>query len=220
MAIILCIVTIPTNAQRNKEDGVAVVFRGGIDLTLMSGFKYNDYSTKLHPEVSFMGGVSVNWNLAEKWRMFTGIDYISKAVSLEMPKTEVSRNIPYYKPKYLQLPLHLGYQIKAYEIANVYFHLGPYIAYGVGGEITWEERQGKKRTNFFTENKFDKLDYGLGAGVYIDYKSLAINLGYDHGLKNITASDFKFPDKPDLNADGISIKNRCIYFTIGYKGVF
>ena len=78
---------------------------------------------------------------------------------------------------------------------------GLYVAYGIGGKA----KGNGKSENLFGNDKFKRLDYGVGGSVGLELGKFVITGGYDFGLNNI--SDTK----------GIKVKNRNAYMTLGYK---
>jgi len=193
--------------------------KAGANLTTMSGFGHNGYSDKTKPEIEFTAGFTADLAITRHWTILTALEYVPKGLSLDRYSSEYSTTIPYYKAKYLQLPIHVGYKIKSSDDSNVIFHIGPYFAYGIGGDIQWKDSNNKigRKAKFFEKDQFNRFDCGLGIGVNVDTKNFAFNVGYDHGLIDITKSSFEFPDTSNIDAEGISVKTRCLYLTIGYK---
>lgn len=205
------------NAQDDKFFTFGVKIGG--NLSFFSGFTHNNYAEKVKPQTGFIAGITGDFAVSRHFTILTALEYVPKNANFKMKYAEISTTIPYYKSKYLQLPIHLGYKLKTSDDSNVIFHLGPYFAYGVNGEITWKDKntQMPSIADFFSENTFDRFDYGLGIGINIDTKNFALNVGYDLGLKNITGSNMHFPDKDYIDAKDASIKTRSIYITLGYK---
>lgn len=203
-----------------QEDKFCVIgIKAGINLSYMSGFKHNDYAQKIKSEVGFTGGITIDLSVAPHWAILSAIEYVPKNVNFEMNTTEISTIIPSYKSKYLQVPIHAGYKLKTAEDSKIIFHLGPYFAYGLNGDIEWQDRntQLSKIVDFFHKDLFHRFDYGLGLGINVDTKNFALNVGYDHGLRSINKSTFYFPDKDYIDTDDLSIQTRNFYITLGYK---
>lgn len=219
MLIMSSILFMSLNSLKAQEDKFFVFgLKAGIDVASMSGFKgYNNISGS-SAHLSFIGGITLDFNIATKWAILSGLEYTTKGVDLTHSSTESKQIVPDYRANYLQLPIHAGYKLKTSDDSNVIFHGGPYLAYGVGGHVEWRsEISTSNHVDIFRNDLMQRFDYGLGIGITIDTKNFAFNLGYDHGLKNIIRSDFKFPDRPTANSDGLSIKNRAIHLTFGWK---
>lgn len=202
------------------QDNRKVVFgiKAGMDVSTFSGFKHNDYAKSTSAKIGFTGGITVDVNLPHNLIILSGLEYVQKGMNLETTDAILITK-PYYKAQYIQLPIHLGYKIKTEEKSNLIFHLGPYFAYGVGGEIKWRDKNFKmdSKMDFFDKDLFNRFDYGLGIGVNIDTKNFALNIGYDYGLSNIAKSSFYFPDRTNIDAKGISVHTRNLHITLGYK---
>lgn len=193
--------------------------KAGFNFTTLSGINHNNYPGKTKMEVEFTGGITTDFSISRQWSILSGLEYMSKDADTKMESGELTATIPYYNSKYLQLPIHAGYKLWINGDSKVVFHAGPYFAYGIGGEIKWKDKDSQlyRYIDFFDEKLFNRFDFGIGIGATIDTKNFAFNVGYDHGLKNITKSSFYFPDRTDIDTEGISIHTRAIHVTIGWK---
>lgn len=116
---------------------------------------------------------------------------------------------------YLEFPLDAKVLIDKGKM-KFFGVLGPYIGLGLWGKTKSNYLfRGEPRTenkiinwgsNSVTDN-YNKFDFGLNAGVGIEYKSFQIGLGYSLGLLNIS---------PNSNA-GQEINNKTINIYLAYK---
>ncbi|MBF03609.1 MAG: hypothetical protein CMP76_09965 [Flavobacterium sp.] len=87
-----------------------------------------------------------------------------------------------FKLNYIELPILLKLNIT--DSFNV--HAGPYLAYLVNAQVTNETDSG---TFDFEDNydndDFNKFDYGLSAGVGLDFESIGIGVRYNYGLQTV-----------------------------------
>lgn len=193
--------------------------KGGVNLSNFSGASAKGMDAR----VSFNVGLTVDYALTQDLYLLTGLEYIVKGAKDE---GTMSVEDPTYgkisftgtendSPTYLQVPIHLGYKLVVTDAAKIVFRAGPYIAYGIGGEV---EVEGKAVINdvtvdidggydFFEEGRAKRFDFGLGLGVGAEFGKIGVGLGYDLGLINIADTDL---------IDG-NIKNMNAYLTVGYK---
>jgi len=126
-----------------------------------------------------------------------GLEFIQKR-SKEDPSTLTFN--------YIEIPLYALYK---YDLSkgNIFGGLGPYFAYGIGGNIKTTYMGQTTKFGIFDKNSgFKRFDAGIGltAG-YTMTNSFSLGLGYDLGLANINSGNF-----------GDKSKNRCISFDIAY----
>jgi len=94
---------------------------------------------------------------------------------------------------YLQIPVNVQYRFNIAEETNLLFQAGPYAGFGLFGRqthirngITQDLDSKLKKITFGTDNDVQKLmDYGIGAGVGIEFVRFQFMLGYDFGLAKI-----------------------------------
>ena len=131
-------------------------------------------------------------------RFMGGIEFASKRSGDDGTTTTLN---------YLQVPLYVLYQTQLPKAGNVFGGLGPYFAYGIGGNTTSTfNNQPSSVKSFDSTTGFKRFDAGLGltAGYEIP-NSFSFRLAYDFGLANI-----------DRNSFGDKAQNRGISLNIGY----
>ena len=95
---------------------------------------------------------------------------------------------------YLQVPVYAQYRLNIAEETNLLFQAGPYAEFGLFGRQSFN-RKGKsqdlsdsqKKITFGSGNDIhDAFNYGIGAGVGIEFYRFQLMATYDFGLNNPT----------------------------------
>jgi hypothetical protein len=98
---------------------------------------------------------------------------------------------------YIEVPMLLKLNVTK----NINIHVGPYFAYLIDVQVTYETDGGT--FNFednFNNDYFNKFDFGLSAGFGFDFNVIGIGARYNYGLstvgkeKSIGGSTYTFPD--------------------------
>lgn len=172
--------------------------KGGLNLSNLSG---DVEDNKVKP--GFHIGVGADYNFAPNMAIQSALLYSAKGAKADLEGIDITLNA-----NYLQLPVHFAYKIDAAPGTKVVLHAGPYIAYGVGGEI-----KGKESGVTVAIDTFDgdiglmkRLDAGLGLGVSTEFVPILLDLGWDMGLINVAR-----------DSGNESVKNQNAYLTIGYR---
>lgn len=172
--------------------------KGGLNLSNLSG---DVEDNKVKP--GFHIGVGADYNFAPNMAIQSALLYSAKGAKADLEGIDITLNA-----NYLQLPVHFAYKIDAAPGTKVVLHAGPYIAYGVGGEI-----KGKESGVTVAIDTFDgdiglmkRLDAGLGLGVSTEFAPILLDLGWDMGLINVAR-----------DSGNESVKNQNAYLTKGYR---
>lgn len=172
--------------------------KGGLNLSNLSG---DVEDNKVKP--GFHIGVGADYNFAPNMAIQSALLYSAKGAKADLEGIDITLNA-----NYLQLPVHFAYKIDAAPGTKVVLHAGPYIAYGVGGEI-----KGKESGVTVAIDTFDgdiglmkRLDAGLGLGVSTEFVPILLDLGWDMGLINVAR-----------DSGNESVKNQNAYLTKGYR---
>ena len=172
--------------------------KGGLNLSNLSG---DVEDNKVKP--GFHIGVGADYNFAPNMAIQSALLYSAKGAKADLEGIDITLNA-----NYLQLPVHFAYKIDAAPGTKVVLHAGPYIAYGVGGEI-----KGKESGVTVAIDTFDgdiglmkRLDAGLGLGVSTEFGPILLDLGWDMGLINVAR------DSGDE-----SVRNQNAYLSVGYR---
>ncbi|WP_108821487.1 porin family protein [Dysgonomonas sp. Marseille-P4361] len=206
------LIGVVANAQ---EKPLTFGVKAGVNLSNYSGKGIEGSDAK----IGFNVGVTVDYALNQDVFLLSGLEFTTKGAKLRFVEAYGSVAVDAtltMNPKYLQLPLHIGYKLYVSEGMKLNLHLGPYIAYDIGGkgkakieEISScfdSDATGIEEGYLsFSEKRMKKFDFGLGLGVGAEFGKIGVGLGYDLGLINISK---------DNNA---KIRNMNAYLTVGYK---
>lgn len=200
-----------------SAQSASVIVKGGLNMSNFYGDNLNDKNAK----PGYHAGVGLDLEFITNISLQTGLYFTSKGA-------EYTANIPAgvgeveysATANYIQLPVHLAYKMDITSSSKLFFHAGPYLAYGVGGKRTIEtdysdnpdDILGKQEIDTFDKDYgYKRLDYGVGIGVGLEYGVLFVDLGWDMGLKNIARKIASIEVyKPNT-------KNQSAYLSIGYK---
>lgn len=125
---------------------------------------------------------------------------------LEGVKMKAVTNMYYLNiPVALKITENLGFGFKVYGLA------GPYLGFGLFGKNTYEALGVKTKEDIKwgsgENDDFRTIDYGLTFGGGLEVNSIQFEISYDLGLANIAADQ----------SNDLSIKNKVLRFTIGYR---
>lgn len=87
---------------------------------------------------------------------------------------------------YIQLPL-----LASLTLGPISIQAGPYASYLISANIKNLEIDNAINptlVNNFDENNFNRLDYGLAAGIAFDVRGFQLGARYNHGLREITGN--------------------------------
>lgn len=163
---------------------------------IKAGVNYSDFSGDVKGTkrvFKYQFGVTVDYELVGNMYFQSGLEFLTKGSKIKSSNAK-------YNPMYLQVPLHLAYKYEIAPATKLVVSVGPYLAYGIGGKM----KTGTK-TDFFGKDKFKRFDFGLGAGLGLEFGKIVVIGGYDFGLTNI--SDVK----------GTKVRNGNAYLTLGYR---
>ena len=157
---------------------------------------------------SFLGGLQYERNavFGDDFGLYGGLEYSAKGVKDFM---FLDGHMDNYNLNYLQLNLGAKYSKEIWGIDG-FGEVGPYLAYGIGGESEWGIF-GYKCDSFgdFDFGKclgFKKFDFGFRIAVGAEFSGFRIMAGYQQGLINVA-------DKK-LISNGY--KNYGFYAAVGY----
>jgi hypothetical protein len=100
-----------------------------------------------------------------------------------------------YNPYYIEVPIHIGYKLALNDRFSFLGNIGPYLGYGIMGNVVEVNEGVTYRSDVFSEYYFtSRFDYGLGIRIGVEMmKKIQVTAGYDLGLdqienKNLTLS--------------------------------
>lgn len=141
-------------------------------------------------------GVTADLALSENLYVITGLELQTKGTKSEpkgLPETK-------YNPMYLQLPVHAAYKLNIGPGTRFVMEAGPYVAYGISGKI----KEDGEKINIFGDHRFKRFDFGVGAGIGLEFNKIVVKGGYDFGLVDI------------CKVNGVKARNQNAYLTLGY----
>lgn len=167
------------NAQDNKNSEVGI--KGGLNF---SNF-YSDEVDDQNMRTSFHAGMYFKAALNHFLAIQAEILYSRKGSTTKYDNFitgdgEFSHNLDY-----LELPI-LGV-INVTE--NINFHAGPYFAYLLNADIQNEsENSDFNYVEDLDEEDFERLDFGIAAGVGFEFETVRFGVRYDYGLTEVGKS--------------------------------
>lgn len=183
-----------------------------------AGVNFADYSgdmTDNSMKIGYRVGVTVDYRISRYFCLFSGVEISTKGTR---EKTKVGSLIPeeidnphkvkrIWNPLYLQIPLHVGYILKASDDMNFLVHVGPFVSYGIGGKVTTkiDGETIDKVDAFGSDGLLKRWDVGLGIGTGFEFRGIGVNFGYDLGFL-----------KAGKDAN-ISLRNNTAHITFGYR---
>ena len=188
--------------------------------------------------------------LARAWSLQTGLQLLNRKSSIDEDALETRQyegeTVLLYETKkskmsavYLQLPVKIATYLPLNTDCGLQISAGPYIAYGIGGNIDGEMKRdphwsgdsfvpeeirnlavhrGFHLETFNRDSGLKRLDIGLSAGVDFKYKCLFAGIGAEYGLlpidKEFPKDLFKYSFQEDQTL--VSPHNIGIEFHVGF----
>lgn len=162
--------------------------RGGIAFSK----QYNTqkyYTMDLNHRLGFHLGVEVDWNVCRSLSANLGLKIIQKGFKRDLSNERISLKVN-NNATYLEIPVIASYRIALSDAAQFQLNVGPYFAYGLGGnyivDFSDADDNVKDKTNSF--DKYDglrKFDFGLGYGCAITLSHLYFGVNYEHSLTKL-----------------------------------
>lgn len=216
--ILTVIITLNSRAQ--------VYIQGGLNLANIT--KTNNGQTEKNNILpSFNAGIMGRFGLSNEFDLESGLIFTGHGSKAE---TYFNGGNDYVKsrfnPFYLQVPLNAVLKIPMDKESGIFFHAGPYIAMGIGGNSRQESKIGPLMSSSTESIKFsnddpftsqqddaayDKLkrfDFGLNFGAGIEFKHLILKVNYGLGLSKINSTESN-------NTENDKNKYRTLSFSVG-----
>ena len=175
IALALCVVSASAQDDKNNQ----LVIYAGPQLSTASN------TGGVTGKFSYLGGFQYERNslFGEGFGLYGGLEYTAKGTK---DFTFVDNHKDDYNLNYLQLNLGVKYAREIWGIDG-FGEIGPYVAYGIGGESK-QGYTGYKGDSFgdFGDNfGFKKLDFGFRIAIGADFSGFRVMAGYQQGLINI-----------------------------------
>ncbi len=168
-------------------------------------------------------GVGVEFPLARAWSLQTGLQLLNRKSSIDEDVLETRQyegeTVLLYETKkskmsavYLQLPVKMATYLPLNTDCGLQISAGPYIAYGIGGNIDGEMKRdphwsgdsfvpeeirnlavhrGFHLETFNRDSGLKRLDIGLSVGVDFKYKSFFVGGAVEYGLLPVSKEFLK-----------------------------
>ena len=200
VAIMVVLFSAPSFAQYSSggfslsESSVYYGLRLGMNFSTISG-DYFDLGTRIGMN---LGGV-VGIRVSDSTPVFleSGLYYASRGAK-EGKSTVSTHN--------LEIPLLIKYGIQATDEIAVLPYIGPYFAFGLGGNYKYEIGN----SEFKKDGTYDfmkRFDMGFKVGCGAEYNKLYLELGYQFGVMNLL--------KEEVNPADESARNGSLYVNFG-----
>lgn len=174
--------------------------KAGANMSNLYGKEITDNNLK----IGFHVGLTADIELMPSSVIQTGLLFTTKGFKYETTALKYVDNL-----MYVQLPVHYAYKVDVTPGTRVVLHAGPYAAYGVGGKRSLKvgDFQSESSDKIFGDGalQYKPFDAGLGFGVGAEFGSLAVDLGWDMGMVNLT------------NVSDATVKNQNAYLSVGLK---
>ena len=174
-----------SNAQESSTTGARFGVKGGVNFTNL----YVDDVDDTNMLTSFNAGVFVELPITQGVAIVPELNYSRKGSEVQntiLTETYKSK----FKLSYLEMPVLLKLNL----VPNFNLHAGPYVAYLLNAKTDVVDENGDRVESFeYDTDDFNKLDFGLSAGLGFDFNNFGIGARYNYGLSEI--------DK-DNNANG------------------
>ncbi len=130
--------------------------------------------------------------------------YIAPGVAYTMKgaKDDAARS----RLHYLQVPINAGFRASFAQDMTVSLEVGPYLAYGLAGNITHKNSDLSVDT-FGDKGPLKRFDMGLGIAAALGYQRYYFQVGYDHGILNVAQNGSSYN----------SIRNYDFYVGVGVR---
>jgi hypothetical protein len=183
------------NAQeRIATSGSSTKFgiKGGVNFSNL----YTEDVTDENVLTGFHLGAFVELPLTAAISLQPEVAYSTKGAENEYDNATASGRVK-FRLNYIEVPVLLKFNIT--NRFNI--HAGPYVAFLVDSKITDEDNDGSVNfENEVDEDNLNNVDFGLAAGLGIDFGNLGIGARYNYGLTTVgkeqsfLGTTYTFPD--------------------------
>lgn len=182
----------------------------------------DDIDKKVKP--CFHVGLTAEYAFSETAYLQTGVGYVTKGAVIKDTENIANGSLQWtqkFSMQYIQVPVMFAYKLMMVSDVQIYFHGGPYFAYGIGGKSTYETKEksladvakGKEKQDSFSKDGLKKFDYGIKFGAGLEFEKFVVGLDFEYGLANI--SQKKSGLSPLL--EGKNFRNKGVSLSVGYK---
>ena len=188
------------------SQNVSLGAKGGLNLSNMI---VKDDDETLSDDFKMLAGFHiypyVEFSFSDLFALDAGLNFQSRGYSIIEDNFKLR-----FTSLYLDIPINAKFNFDLGSL-KLFCNIGPYVAFGVGGNIYTETTIGSYTTS--AKRKIDwgddlkSTDYGLNFGVGIDINNFIFGLNYGWGIANLST----------LNNDESRVNNYVLSISIGYK---
>lgn len=178
------------------------------------------YPDNFHMRSGFQAGLIADCPLNDTWAIQPGVRFTNQGFTDKYTSSgKATRRFSLY---YLQVPLYVQYRLNIAEETNLLFQAGPYAGFGLFGRQRYSLK-GKSRDltddqkkitfgNGTSEDIHNSFDYGVSAGVGVEFFNFQFVVAYDYGLYKATF------DKPQAGSGAyhVDMQNHNLSITLAY----
>ncbi len=144
-------------------------------------------------------GVGIEKAFSPNWSLMPSLEFALKGYDIS-DEEGYSETADMY---YLQIPVLAAYRMNLNDSWNLVLKAGPYIGYGLFGDISAEDTEVGYSAEEDVFDYAERLDIGLDFGIDFEHHRYVFGAEYEFGLTS-------------LSKEG-DIKNSAFYVTVGYK---
>jgi len=204
-------------AQDGAVGKTSFAVLGGVNFQNLNGEDNSGNKLENDLIVGYHFGVNAQIPVAPEFYFQPGLQFSTKGA-----ENTVSVLTTTYKLSYIELPLNFVYKAL---LGNGYFMvgLGPYVAYGVGGKVTYEGGSLSSESDIKFKNEVASGDplttvyvkpFDAGGNIFFGYElagGLFMQLNAQLGMLNIKPDNYLYPD------DNSTLKNTGYGISLGYR---
>lgn len=166
-----------SSAQESSTTGARFGVKGGVNFTNL----YVDNVDDTNMLTSFNAGFFVELPITQGIAIVPELNFSRKGSEVQntiLTETYKSK----FKLSYLEMPVLLKLNL----VPNFNLHAGPYVAYLLNAKTDVVDENGDRVESFeYDTDDFNKLDFGLSAGLGFDFNNFGIGARYNYGLSEI-----------------------------------
>ena len=198
--LFLACMVIAGSISAQVRPGIKIGYNlGGVLANLPDNVSKSLYVTgnpdNFHMRSGFQGGLIADWPVNDVLAIqpgarFTMLGFTEKYRKGAATGPAVIRRFSLF---YVQVPVYAQYRLNIAEETNLLFQAGPYAGFGLFGRQSYNSNN-KTPTGFsdkhkkivFKEDFNNIFDYGISAGVGIEFYKFQLVAAYDFGLNKAT----------------------------------
>ncbi|MDR1154004.1 MAG: PorT family protein [Bacteroidales bacterium] len=196
--------------------GVAASYTGTSELKSTAAGDPDNF----HMKSGFQAGMVIDCPVNDAWAIQPGIRFTNQGFTDKY--TGNGKSVKKFALYSLQIPVYAQYRLNIAEETNLLFQAGPYVGFGLfgrqkytrkGKSVDLNDKQKKITFGGGTSNDIHKaFDYGVGAGVGIEFYSFQLTVAYDLGLYD---ASFK-KDDTKSGLYNVDLRNHNLSITLAF----